>query len=180
MLTLEDLDFSNKNFWRGFITSSFPTALDEESDMTLVEFITENNLVDYKWWENFTGYYDGVLDESDGYIDTPKTFCYNLTSNHSLKIEFHPGDIVYFINHKQIACTGSHYHIQIFPFTDLLTYMEAQKDNRLFLLLMPLTYIVKKDTEEAVKTIKDILNRIFDLSFVETIVNSIVYGLIEE
>lgn len=71
ILTLHDLDFSNKKFWTGFITTSFPTALDEVSDMSLTEIIEENDLADYKWWCDFTGYYKGILDETDGYFSDP-------------------------------------------------------------------------------------------------------------
>lgn len=39
MLTLNDLEFSNKKFWTGFVAASFPTALDEETDMLLSEMI---------------------------------------------------------------------------------------------------------------------------------------------
>jgi len=179
ILTLNDLDFSNKNFWRGFISTSFPTALSEKTDLSLTEMIEENGLADYKWWENFTGYYNGIFDKTDGYIDEPQTFIYNLTPTHSLKIEFHPGDTIYFINNKQIACTGPHYHIQIFSFTDLLEYIEDKKDNRLFLLLLPLTYVRKHDTEMAIKIIGNVLSELFKFFFIEQIVNSIVYGLIE-
>jgi len=59
------------------------------------------------------------LDETDGYIDNPETVICNLTATQTIKIEFHPGDTVYYVNDKQIACTGGEYNIQIFPFTAL-------------------------------------------------------------
>ena len=33
MISLQEIDFSNRNFWSGFIATSFPTALEEETDM---------------------------------------------------------------------------------------------------------------------------------------------------
>lgn len=42
MISLYEIDFSNRNFWTGFIATSFPTALEEETDMSLTELITEN------------------------------------------------------------------------------------------------------------------------------------------
>lgn len=179
-LTLDNLEFSNRNFWTGFIASSFPTALDEETDTSLVEIIEENKLADIEWWSNFTEYYDGVLEEADGYIDNPKTLICNLTSAQTLKIEFHPGDIVYYINDNQIACTGPEYNIQIFPFTDLLKYPQAESDNRIFLLLLPLTTICKEDTDNAIKIISNILTNIFCEPFCNRLASSIVYGLAEE
>ena len=66
MVSLEDLEFKNKKFWTGFIISSFPTSLNEETDMTLYELIEENEMVhiDINWWNDFTKYYDGVFEEA--------------------------------------------------------------------------------------------------------------------
>ena len=46
MISLYEIDFSNLNFWIGFIATSFPTALEEETDMSLTELITENGMCD--------------------------------------------------------------------------------------------------------------------------------------
>lgn len=180
ILTYNDLNFANKKFWTGFITTSFPTALDEESDLTLTEIIDENDLADYEWWADFTEYYEGILDETDGYSDDPKIFLYNLTPSNQLKVEFHPSETVYFINDKEIACTGAHYHIHVFSFAELLEYAKNKSDYQIFLLLLPLTYIKQEDSENAVKIIKDILSEFFLPSFIEQIANSIAYGLTED
>lgn len=44
--TLKDIEFSNRKFWTGFVTTSFPTALNEEADMSLPEIIEENEAAD--------------------------------------------------------------------------------------------------------------------------------------
>lgn len=177
MLSLSDIGFSNRNFWIGFMATSFPTALDKKTDMSLIELIEENETTDISWWSNFTKYYDGVLEETDGYIDEPETLSCNLTSTQTLKIEFHSGDTIYYINDTQIACTGSHYHIQIFPFKDLLNVLE---DKRIFLLLFPLTVIDKPDMDNATEIISNVLQGIFDKSLCSQYANSIVYGLVKE
>ena len=46
MFTLNDIEFSNRGFWTGFVTTSFPTALNEETDMSLPEMIEENEAAD--------------------------------------------------------------------------------------------------------------------------------------
>ncbi len=51
----------------------------------------ENGMCDTGWWDNFTKYYDGVLEESDGYVDEPETLICELAPAQTLKIEFHPG-----------------------------------------------------------------------------------------
>ena len=69
MISLHEIDFSNRDFWVGYMATSFPTAWEEETDMSLTELMIENGMCDTGWWDNFTKYYDGVLEESDGYID---------------------------------------------------------------------------------------------------------------
>ncbi|MCM1326854.1 MAG: Imm19 family immunity protein [Bacteroidales bacterium] len=180
MLTINDLKFSNQKFWTSFFATSFPTSLDEETDMSLSEMIDENCSTDIEWWKNFTKYYDGVLDETDGYIDNPEIVVCNLTATQTLKIEFHPGDTVYYVNDKQIACTGGHYSIQIFPFTNLLKYAEEINDNRIFFLLLPLTIIKRQDADNATQIISNYLKDIFEVHLCNLLANSIVYGLTEE
>ncbi len=180
MITLNDIEFSNKKFWTGFVATSFPTALDEETDLSLSEMIEENKVADSNWWGNFTKYYDGVLEETDGYIDEPETLICELTSTQTLKIEFHPGDTVYYINDRQIACTGGEYNIWIFPFTDLLKYTDETNDKQIFLLLLPLTVISDQDMDHAAEIISNILKEIFDENLCDQFANSIVYGLMEE
>lgn len=177
MVSLNDIVFLNRKFWTGFMATSFPTALDEKTDMSLTEMIEENDATDINWWRNFTKYYDEVLEEADGYLDEPETLRCNLTTAQTLKIEFHPGDTVYYINDRQIACTGCHYHIQIFPFKDLLNFLE---DKRIFLLLLPLTVIDKPDMDNATKIISNALQEIFDKHLCNQYANSIVYGLVKE
>lgn len=181
MVSLEDLGFENKSFWPGYIISSFPTALDEDEDMSLSEVMEENE-IDFNmvWWNDFTKYYDGVLEETDGYVDDPEMLICKLTDFQILKIEFHPGDIVYYMNDKQIACTGGEYKIHIFPFADLQKYTERQNDKRLFLLLLPLVIIDGKEVICATEAISSALEEVFDKSLCNQFAKCIVYGLMEE
>ncbi len=181
MISLEDLAFHNKKFWTGFISYSFPTSLDEEADMGLSELVEENETVniDIDWWEDFTKYYDGVLEETDGYLEDPEMLLCKLTEDQTLRIEFHPGDIVYYVNDKKIACTGPEYEIQIFPFADLQKYMEYQKDNRLFLLLLPLVIIGEEEVPCAMEMIESALEEVFDKALCNPFAKCIVYGLME-
>ena len=177
MVSLDEIGFFNKEFSIGFMATSFPTALDESTDMSLTELIEEHGLSNINWWSNFTKYYDGVLEETDGYINEPETFIYDLTSTRTLKIEFHPGDTIYYINDKQIACTGNHYQIQNFPFKDLLNFTD---DKRILLLLLPLVIIDDSDIDTATKVISNVLQEIFDIPLCNQCADSIVYGLIKE
>ena len=177
MISLREIDFSNRDFWVGFMATSFPTALEEETDMSLTELMIENGMYDTSWWDNFTKYYDGVLAESDGYLDEPETLIFELTPAQTLKIEFHPADTVYYFNDKQIACTGGHYKIQVIRFKDLLNFVENKQT---FLLLLPLAVIDNSEINEAVSVIANALQKIFDKCLCSRYAECIVNGLIPE
>lgn len=177
MISLHEIGFSNRNFWVGFMATSFPTALEEETDMSLTDLMKDNEMPDVNWWRNFTKYYDGVLEESDGYLDEPETLICELTPAQTLKIEFHPADTVYYINDKQIACTGGHYSIQVIPFKDLLTFIE---NKQIFLLLLPLAVIDTSDVDEAIPIIASVLLKVLDNRLCSRYAECIVNGLMPE
>lgn len=106
------------------------------------------------WWERFTGYYDGVLDESDGYLENPTTLEVPLAKDRVLKIEFHPGDILYFINDKLIGSTGSHWKLQTVPYEEMKRLLALENGQQLFLLLLPLAVIKQEDAVSARQEIK--------------------------
>lgn len=178
--TLDDTKILSTSFWKCFVASSFPTAMDEKTDLSLVELIEENGLADIEWWNDFTGYYDGVFDEADGCVDEPAALICRLSAEHMLKVEFHPGDIIYYVNDKQIACTGPDYRIHVFPFSDLLNYAGSAADKSLFLMLLPLAVIGQREADNAVKVIADALEGIFGEQVCGQVAGSIVYGLMEE
>ena len=177
MISLHDINFSNLEFWIGFMATSFPNSLEEETDLSLTDLMVDEGMGATNWWRKFTKYYDGVIDESDGYLEGPETLIYELTPTQSLKIEFHPGDTVYYINDNQIACTGPHYIIQKIPFKELLNFME---DKRVFLLLLPLAAIDTSDKNESTEIISNVLQNIFDKRLCSRYANCIVCGLIQE
>lgn len=75
---------------------------------------------------------------------------------------------------------GGEYKIQIFPFADLLDYMENRKDNRLFLLLLPLVIIDEKEVTSANEIISSALEEVVDKSLCDQLAKCIVTGLREE
>ena len=177
MISLHDINFSNLEFWMGFMATSFPNSLEEETDLSLTDLMVDEGMDNTSWWRNFTKYYDGVIDESDGYLENPEMLTCELTPTQTLKIEFHPGDTVYYINNERIACTGPHYIIQVIPFKELLNFME---DKRIFLLLLPLATINASDKNEATEIISNALQNIFDKHLCSRYANCIVCGLMQE
>ncbi len=117
------------------------------------------------------------LEESDGYVDEPETLICELAPAQTLKIEFHPGDTVYFINDKQIACMGGHYNIHVIPFKELLNGI---KDRQKFLLLLPLAVLDNQDQDKAAQIISNALQEIFEKHLCSRYAGCIVTGLLSE
>lgn len=140
-----------KDFFVWFIMNCFPEGLDEENDMSIYDVIGENYFFDIDWFNGFTNYYEGVFEENDGYIDNPNSILIKLNNHNELVIEFHPGDIVFYINNEKIGCTGSDYIIRVIGMNK---YMELTKDltyeSKLFLLPMVMS---KEDEKEKFKEI---------------------------
>ena len=61
----------------------------------MTELIQEKCILDKDWIDNLTSYYDGVFDENDGYVDTPKAVVIKLSNGDEFCVEFHPGDTIY-------------------------------------------------------------------------------------
>jgi len=81
----------------------------------------------YWVWDDYS------LDE----IDNPNAIIVPLNNHNELCIEFHPGDVIFFMNDKKIGCTGPDYSIRVIPIDE---YIELTRDlcyeNKLFLLPM--------------------------------------------
>ena len=147
----------NNNFWFMFFAYNFPLSLDQETDMSLTEIMEDNYSVDMRWIDDFTGYYDGVIDEGDGYIDDPKRLKIELATGNNLYIEFHPGDTVYLIDNNEIGCTGPHYFVHRIAWSDFKKYSENLSDIEKILLL-PMVYIKDEEKKELQNIVYNVLN----------------------
>lgn len=133
---------NNNSFWLYFVSTQFPNAFDDEADMGIDEFISENYEPDDEWIDGFVQYYDGVMDESDGYVDNPNFISLNL-NNHDFKIEFHAGDTLYFLDGVQIGCTGPHFILGALSFDDFSELLKNVEDIRFYLLVLPMLKLKK-------------------------------------
>ena len=174
-LRVEDIDCLN--FWIYYFGCCYPNGYDEEQDISVSELMEE--LYTEKignWWEKFTGYYEGVLDENDGYVDNPTTLEEAL-SGKILKIEFHPGDILYFINDEQIGCTGPHWELKTIPYKEVAHLLSLKNGQQLFLLLLPLAFIDGEERWSVRKRITEQMKHYFSEDLCERVSGCIVAGL---
>lgn len=168
---------NKKDFWIYFLMSNFPESLDIESDETICDIISEKYNISSKWIDSFTGYYEGVFEEKDGYIDNPNTIKIQLDELNYWYIEMHPSDTIYFLNNIEIGCTGAEYFIRNIYWDDFKKYIH-NLTNKEKILLLPMVIINKKQREELFEIIYITLNEL-QLGIEKEDLIRICYGVIE-
>lgn len=147
----------NKCFAAWFLMNNFPEGIDICNDCSIAEIIEENCIIDKTWVDDLTGYYEGVFDENDGYIENPKTINLRLSTGVLLFIEFHPGDTLYYIDRNMIGCTGPDYSIRKILFSQFVEYTkEMNEEEKIFLL--PMLRVCNNEKELALNLIETILS----------------------
>lgn len=156
IVNVEDV-MSKEDFVAWFIMNCFPEGLDEENDMSIYDVMEENYSFDTEWFNKFTCYYDGVFEENDGYVENPNAISVHLNNHNELTIEFHPGDIIFFMNDFEIGCTGPDYRIKVISFAE---YCELTRnlgyENKL--LLLPIVIVDEDEEAEFRKCVELILS----------------------
>ena len=168
------------DFWLIFLMANFPLSCycDDED---LNYFISHNYEYHDQWMDEFTGYYDGIFDECDGYLDDPTTLEIELSTGEKLYIEFHPGDTIFFIDDKEIGCTGPHYLIHKIDWSQFISYTNSLSSDKKMLLL-PMLFIRDEERTDLRRTIVEGLKKINVIkeSDYETIGNFIIHNCLTE
>lgn len=166
-------------FWLYFLAVSFPLAFDEGDEMTLGEFIEENCECDSEWVDEFVGFDEETFDEEDGHSDDPASVAVQ-TSGGEYVIQYHPGDVVYLKDGKQIASTGAHYDLHKLSFAKFVQYAEELGDPEKALLLLPIVFIGEDDADKAAEYIGGLMEELpLEEEDCELITPMIVQGLIK-
>ena len=176
-VSMKDMD--NPYFWVNYFGCSYPNAYDEEEDVSvsdlMQEILTEES---GRWWEQLTGYYDGILEENDGYLDEPASLEVMLTRDKCMKIEFHPGDILYYINGEKIGSTGPHWEVQTIPYEEVRQLLALEDGCRLYLLLLPLAVIKPEEADSVRREIGEQMGKYFPESLCRSVSGCIAAGLV--
>ena len=162
-VNIADINFDNKHFWRGYIRDHFIYGYDDKTDTTIDSI--EDYLVDssdLQFWDSFTGWDDSILDEGDGYLEDPAYIDEELNDECRLKIEFHPGDTIYYLNGNKVGSIGPHYELNGIPFeliknADMIDYGEE-----LFWLCLPMVSIQNEAVEQVSILIADKIEVLFN------------------
>ena len=148
MVSLEEIDFPNARFWAYFLSTSYPNALLEKTDQPMYDLVGQVLPVDVQWTDAFTQYYDGVIEERDGYLDAPTTLEAPLDGGDTLKIEFHPGDTLFFLSDTELGSTGPHHRTGTLPYPRLKPLLSLPKGALLFQLLLPMARVTLEEAAE--------------------------------
>lgn len=175
---IEIKDIDNKNFWISFFSVSYPNSYDEKTNETAADILRKiRNESVSEWWDEFTGYNKGILLRSGGYLEDAATFETYLNEDEFLSIEFHPGNILYFINGREIGRTGRHWELQVFPYKKVKKVLDQENGDGVFFLLLPLAVLKKEEVEEAECKIRELLPRYVPEELCDRLAKCIVNGL---
>lgn len=175
VIDLKDILFNNIKFWAFFLSVNYPCAVLEEMGYSMYDLVTQVLSVDIKWSEEFTQYYGGVFDEADGYLDNPTTLITPLGKENYLKIEFHPGDTIFYINEVEIGCTGPHWEVGKIPYSQMKEILSLENGPVLFQLLLPMAILMPNEITD----IKPVLEAQFlGFGFTQPLLSQIIECLI--
>lgn len=181
---ITDIGFDNLYFWQSFFRVEWQNAYNEQEDISVSEIMDEYCLeLDecLAWWHEFTQYYDGVIEQSDGYLDEPTTLEAALGDGQTLAIEFHPGDTIYFIDGREIGCTGPH-HIQLqsLPYAYIKSLLSREYGEQLFFLLLPMAVMEEQEAKAAQIQMESLLTKLFPEEICADMAQCMVCALTEE
>ena len=110
-------------FWAGFLCTSFGQIGEPfDSDVVCSAFgVTEDDA--QGWWKRFTGWYDGILDESDGWLENPAGVIVPLARSLTLEVETHPGGTEFHLAVEEtgrfmLGACGSHWRLPMLRWSE--------------------------------------------------------------
>ena len=117
-------------------------------------------------------------------MEEPTTLFAALDKEHTLTIEFHPGDTVYFINETEIGCTGPHNAIWCpLSYDAIEKLLNVSHGEAFYFLLLPMTKLdfqIQSDIEAARTKIESLLRKIFATEICGNLADCMMCALTEE
>jgi hypothetical protein len=86
---------ADSRFWSAFFNVAFIWQKDALDGDLVEAAIGVNDATVLPWWEQLSGYYDGIFDDSDGDLERPKTIRVPLAGGDQIDIEIHAGALRY-------------------------------------------------------------------------------------
>ena len=142
-LAESDLAFGCSPFWYTYLQIAFINCGDDDQELSFGDIVFEKYSKDINssWWNVFTQNIPGVIEISDGLIDNP-TYMIITVNDEELRIEFHPGWYLYFLNGDKIGSVGPHSEVKTLPYGQFRKLVKNSNCPQLtYLLLLPLLLI---------------------------------------
>lgn len=178
-IRLDELRFSNQDFWQYYFCVNYPNGYDEELDLAVSDILSQEKPANIDWINEFTQYDEARFLANDGYEEEPTTLETKLRDGECIKIEFHPGDTLFFINDQEIGCTGPHWKLQAIPYGKLESILEQENGEILFFLLLPMALVSAEEAEKVQETLKARLRVLFPSEISDVLSKCLVSGLKE-
>lgn len=154
-------------FWYSYLASHFGAIGKPLEPQHLSAIFGVSDDTALLWWNDFTGWYEGIIDEADGQVENPGRIVIQLKPSINLVTEFHPGDTYYFLEHtsKEISYLlgniGPHWMLPMLRWSEALaisrkTQWSAKLQAATLLLLLPGVWLTQGDDVLRIqKTVED-------------------------
>ncbi|TBO40569.1 Imm19 family immunity protein [Pedobacter kyonggii] len=158
---------------------NFPFASDPEAEQMLDEFVAENyEIPSEEWFTEVSGDVDANGEEVSPWNGT--VFSFVINEEVTLVVEFHPFEVVYFLNDVFIGNSGGHFMLSLLSWQEFLKIVEVVEDDAmLFFVLLPFVVGAKGEEQEIRKEIEKHLEHMaFRAEHIPVIANFLVHHAI--
>jgi hypothetical protein len=139
-------------FWAALYSSCFGAVGEPPEPDAVASLLGVDEEEMGRWWTEFTGWYPGVFDDSDGCVDDPATVVVPLAGGVELQVELHPGDEFWFLGDAagegaMLANVGPHFALPGLRWREAEAMAAAAPGGGwvVMLLLLPVTWITAGD-----------------------------------
>jgi hypothetical protein len=148
----------DRRFWASLYSGAFGQVGAPPDPVAFCSLLEVNEWDALHWYHEFTGWYPGIFDESDGYSDDPATVHVALAKSVQLYAHFHPGDQYWFLASEgasgvMLANIGPHWALPGLRWQEAIAIGEAAPDNGWVatLLLLPIVWLTYGDDVSAAR-----------------------------
>lgn len=133
---------------------NFPFAADPDTEQMLDEFLADNyEMPSEEWFTDVSGDVDENGQEAEPWNGTMFSFVIN--EQVTLVAEFHPFEVVYFLNDVFIGNSGGHFMLSLLSWQEFLKVVEVGGDDAmLFFLMLPFVVAAKGEEQQIRKEIE--------------------------
>jgi hypothetical protein len=141
-------------FWHSVFASQYSSIARQLQGDILEQALGTSDHDALTWWNGFTQFYEGVLDDTDGYVDDPTSLTITLANGVRVSIEYHPGGAFYRLHaddgSELLGETGPHWRLPGLKWAELAAIARAAghtgsaSERQCLLLLLPLVWTEAK------------------------------------